>query len=326
MALVDHSVLNQTLVLTAKKSFWASKECLVFPNRLYTKKIFFGPGRWGSQSRNPVNNITVILAGLAYAQQKKPRVIIIGSASRAASWFARFKKAGWLPNIHLLVTTHSYLNDLLAEAYSRIIIYSRGEIQSHPITLHAKYRFIHLPADGNFDNIISKSGDYIFAGGGAGRDFATLIHAIKPLPIRLKIITFSKKSLNYSGNIPNNCEILLNQPLDLFLDTMANSRFVVNPLIEGQFPHGQTTLVQALRLGKAVISTKNASVEDYIIDGRTGSLISAGDIHAYRNAIQNLYDDDSSRLCYEKSTKDIQPYLTYKNFANCLIDLCRELI
>jgi len=43
---------------------------------------------------------------------------------------------------------------------------------------------------------------------------------------------------------------------------MAGAKFVVAPLQEGIDPHGHTTIVQALRLGKTLISTRNASIDD----------------------------------------------------------------
>ena len=75
--------LKNTLVLSVFKSFWASKESEIFPNRIYTKTIFPGPGRLGT-SRNPVNNFTVALQGFRYYLNYRPILIIIGSSARVS--------------------------------------------------------------------------------------------------------------------------------------------------------------------------------------------------------------------------------------------------
>jgi hypothetical protein len=65
--------LKETLVLSVRKSFWASKECEIFPYRLYTKTLIHAPGRFGS-SRNPINNFTVALQGYSYFFKKSSKI------------------------------------------------------------------------------------------------------------------------------------------------------------------------------------------------------------------------------------------------------------
>jgi glycosyltransferase involved in cell wall biosynthesis len=322
----EYQFLNHTLVLTVKKSFWASKECEIFPHRIYTRKLFYVPGKWGSQSRNPINNLTVILQGLLYAVQKKSNLIIIGSASRSSEWFARFKKVGLIPKVQLLVTTHSYLNDILAQYIDKIIIYSRSEVQIHPPNLEAKYVFMYLPADGEFENLKPSNDNYIFAGGGAGRDFLSLIEAIKDTNIPLVLITFSPKTLGYHKRLPENCRVIWQVSTQEYLEIMSHARFVVNPLKPGLNPHGQTTIVQALRMGKAVVSTYQASIDDYVQQGKQGLLVEPGDIAGYRDAILQLYSNTALRQKIEHESNIIAQNLTYKAFATNLLALCREMI
>lgn len=319
-------LLNQTLVLSVRKSYWASSECEIFPNRIYTKRIISGPGKLGNQSRNPINNLSVIIEGLIYSFRKKPKLIVIGSASRASAWFSRFKKWGLLRGIKLLAITQSYMNDNQAQYFDKIIVYSHRESNIHSSALSKKYEFAYLPVDGNFTELQPKTGKYIFAGGGAGRDFPSFIEAVKNIQIPVIITTFSKQSLNYEQDIPTNCKIYWKMPVQQFLEIMANSMFVVNPLTPGMQSHGQTTVVQAIRLGKAIISTSEASVDDYIKDSYNGILVQPRDISGYQNAIIDLATNKAKRERFEQNTMKIAPNLTYSTFSEKLIGVCNELI
>lgn len=319
-------LLNQTLVLSVRKSYWASNECEIFPNRIYTKRLIFGPGKLGSQSRNPINNLSVIVEGLIFSFSMKPKLIIIGSASRASAWFARFKKWGLLKGIKLIAITQSYLSDDLAHYFDKIVVYSHSESNIHSSSLSNKYEFAYLPADGNFDSLRPYQGNYVFSGGGAERDFRSLLDAIQNLQIPVIIVTFSKQSLNYNKDIPTNCKVYWRMPLQQFLKMMAGSMFVVNPLIPGMQSHGQTTIVQAIRLGKAIISTRDASVDDYVKDSYNGILVHPRDVSGYQKAVVDLATDQFKRKHLEQNTQQIAPNLSYITFSEKLVNVCNELI
>ena len=321
-----NSILSKVLVITVRKGFWASSECEIFPNRIYSRRIIPIQGRLGS-SRNPINNLTAALLGLIFCFQHKPRLIFIGSASRIAPWFANFKKLGWLPDVNLVVSSQSYLSDKQVKYIACVIVYCSSEISTHSLSLQSHYQFVHLPADGPVDKYRNSHTDnFIFSGGGAGRDFGTLIEAARGTNIPLKIVTFSPKTLNYQGQIPENVKITWRTPIDQFIGQMANSRLVVIPLIKGAYPHGHSTVVQALSLGKAIISTSSASVDDYITHRKEGLLVSPSDTLEYRQAILELYENSEFRnLCEEYARAKI-PQLSYQAYAYRLAEICHNLL
>lgn len=318
--------LKETLVLSVRKSFWASKDCEIFPNRLYTKTLIPAPGRFGS-SRNPINNFTVALQGYLYFLRNRPKLIIIGSSSKVGPWFTRFKKHGLLSNTKILIIGQGYLTDDQLEFVEKVIVYSHGEISLHDPKYCEKYEFMPLPADGDFDSITNISNkDYIFSGGGAGRDFESLIESIRGLDFQIRIVTFSSKTLNYHDSLPDNCHVLWRMPLQQFLNHMAGAKFVVAPLQEGIHPHGHTTIVQALRLGKALISTRNASIDDYVTHGKEGLLVKPGDIYGYRKAIIQLTNNHKLRDSCQQNAIIKGKELTYSANANRLIKFVQEII
>lgn len=318
--------LDDVLVLAVRKSFWAAEECEVFPHRIYTRRLVPGPGRFGS-SRNPANVLNVVVEGLLYCSRHKPKLILLW-APRVAGWFARLKKLGLLQDVKLVTPGAAYLEDIHARYMDKLVVFSRNEIALHDSTLEDKYEFIPLPADGPFDLVRPSRipGDYIFSGGGAGRDFATLIEAVRGLDVPLRIVTFSPKTLGYRGELPPNCRVDWQMPVREFLELMANALFVVVPLQEGHHPHGHTTVVQAMRLGKAVITTRDASVSDYVADGQAGLLVSAGDAGEYREAILRLLDEPELRRSCEQHALARAPDLTYEAFARGITDLCRRML
>jgi glycosyltransferase involved in cell wall biosynthesis len=318
--------LNDVLVLSVRKGFWASRECDIFPNRIYPRRLVPIPGRLGS-SRNPINNLSAALQGYAFYLRHKPRIIIIGSANRIAPWFANFKKWGWLPDVKLVASSQSYLTDNQVKWMECIIVYCSSEITTHALSLQPRYKFIPLPADGPVDIYRnSPTGDFIFSGGGAGRDFAALIEAVRGTNIPLEIVTFSLKTLNYQGQLPDNVKVTWRVPLHQFINLMASAKFVAIPLTPGSHPHGHTTVVQALSLGKAIISTSSASVDDYITQQKEGILVSPSNVLDYRQAILEMSENHLFRSQCEKYSREKIPQLSYQAYAERLAKLCQNLL
>jgi len=319
----NHDRLKDILVLSVKKSFWASKACSVFPNRIYTH-IFYG------YSQNLVNSFFVALRGLIYIILHRPKLILFGSTHKIVPLFLELKRVGLLSSVKLIATNQEAFSDRQAQYLEKIIIYSRSQINLHNPSLRDKYEFMPLPADGEFDRYQAlepvETENYIFTGGGEERDFRSLIEAVKGLDIRLKIVTFSEETLGYSGQLPENCDLYYTMPLDNFMAMMAKSLFVVVPLQPGARPHGHTTVVQALRLGKAVITTKEASVEDYVSEGGSGLLVASGDVEGYRRAIMRLMTDHALRHTCEQQARQIAQELTYTAFAKRIVALCKAVL
>ena len=316
----EYEFLKDVLVITVKKSFWASKECTIFPNRLYATVLF-------GHSRAIVNTLITALRSLFYCFKYKPKLIVFGSSSGVVPFFIIFKMLGLIPSVKIITTTHLYFSDSAVKHIDKIIVYSKSQIARHKPSIRNKYIFIPLPADGIFKEKSEHPSElFIFSGGSDTRDFQALIRAIEKLDIQLKIVTNSPKHLNFNGKIPENCNVYWKMPLQNFLKLMAESLFVVVPLLKGNIPHGHTTIVQAFCSGKAVLSNSDASVEDYISNGKEGILVPPGNIEAYQEAILKLYHDHTFRKQCEAGAKLKAKELTYESFANRLINLCKEVI
>lgn len=313
------SQLEDVLVLSVRKGFWASSEAEAFPRRLYVRD--------GLRRRhNLLGDIELTLRAWIAILRKRPQIVLFGAASAVVPWFIRLKQSRLLGKIRFLVLNQVSFSDALACHVERIIIYSRSQISLHDSRLHPRYSFIPLPADGNFNRSWpSSEPDMVFSGGGEGRDYSSLIEAVRGLPLRMDIVTFDPESIN-KADLPPNCRILGPCATDDFLGTMARASLVVIPLLPGVHPHGHTTIVQARRLGKVVVTARNASVEDYVTDGEDGLLVDPGDAAGYRNAIQRLLKDPARLHDMEKNVLAKMHLHTYSNFQKELIRVCEQMM
>jgi glycosyltransferase involved in cell wall biosynthesis len=322
----DLDFLKDVLVLTVHKGFWASPECEIFPNRIYSRTLFPGPGRWGS-SRNPLNVLNVALCGYLYTLLRKPKLILFGAAPRVSSWFAQLKQNRLLPNVKMVAAGAMFLEDTQARQMDMLYIFSRNEVMLHDPALKDKFVFIPLAGPGDFTPGAPRAnGEYIFSGGGGTRDFAALIEAIKGLDIEVVIGTFSPKSLRYDGPLPDNCTVYWNLPRHEFLEWMAHATFVAIPLVEGLSPHGHTTVVEALYLHKAQITTSNASVDDYVTHNQEGIMVPPGDVTGYREAIIKLLQDVEFRQACEANARIKAQELSYQAFGHNLAQICYQVL
>jgi hypothetical protein len=312
--------LDGVLVVTVRKSFWASPEAEAFPRRVYAR-VFYG------HSTNLLNSAVVTVRGLLAILRRRPEVVVLGSVERAVPWFIRARRLGLLRGARLVVTNQLHLDDAQLAQVDRVILYARPLIEAARPALREKAVFAPLPADGDLEAARRRAvpDGYVFTGGGADRDFASVVAAVRETDVRLEIVTFSRETLGYDGEMPPNVSVRWRMPVESFLARLAGSLLVVVPLRHPSSPHGQTTVVQALALGKPVVATRAPSVVDYVEDGREGFLVDAGDEDGYRRAVTRLAADAELRAGCAEAARATARELTYARFAERLGDICREL-
>jgi glycosyltransferase involved in cell wall biosynthesis len=310
--------LDDVLVVTVRKSFWASPEAERFPHRVYAR-VFYG------HSTNLLNSLVVFVRALAATALRRPRVVLLGSVERTVPWFIRARRLGLLGRARLIATNQLHLSDEQLLFVDRNVVYSQAWIDAQPETVRSRAVFLPLPADGDFDALTTRDDGYVFAGGGAGRDFATLIEALRDTQLRLRIVTFSPSTLGWPGRLPANVEAEWTMPLPKFLERMAGARIVVVPLRDRASDFGQTTVVQALSLGKPVVATRAPGVVDYVHDEQEGILVEAGDVAACREAVMRLDAGPELRETCRAHALERARASSYAAFADRIDALCRSV-
>ena len=242
-------------------------------------------------------------------------------------WFIRSRRLGLLRRAMLVVTNQLHLDDAQLQQVDRNIVYSRAWVERQRPEVRSRAVFVPLPVDGDLEAAHRRASDggYVFAGGGAGRDFASVIEALRGTDAPLEIVTFSPQTLGWEGELPPNCRVRWRMPVQSYLERVAGSLLVVVPLRDSESDFGQTTLVQALSLGKAVVATRATGVVDYVRDGREGLLVEAGDVAGYREAVLRMVADHELRDSCERYARERAEAFTYAAFAERLAALCAEL-
>lgn len=315
----DREALKDVLVLSVKKSYWASDECRVFPHRLYTWQ-FYG------YSQNKFNSLNIFLRGLIYWFFRRPKIIFFGSAHRIIPWFVRLKKYGWLKHTKLIATHQVYFPDESLPYIERVILTSKTDINNRDPQWRHKYVLFPYHADGDYSRYDTTPADYIFSGGGASRDFPSLIEAMHGLETKLRIVTFSPQHLGYEKDLPPNVEVLWRMSLDEFLGHIAKSLFVVVPLLPRPDAHGISTIVQAMTLGKVIISNYDTTSIDYLEHGKTGLLVKTCDVAGYRQAIQTLLENPDLRREMEAHVRVEAQKFSYTAYTENIVSLCRDVL
>lgn len=158
-----------------------------------------------------------------------------------------------------------------------------------------RYEFLYEGVDtAHFTPSTEPDGDYILSVGlDPGRDFKTLIAAMKELPqVNLIIATKPERVRAYEPLPPNVSAKLY--PAEMMRDLYAKARCVVislNMKDDGNDSMGTYAVIEAMASGKAVIATRTKSLESYIEDGVSGLLVPKHDVNALREAVRTLVGD-----------------------------------
>jgi glycosyltransferase involved in cell wall biosynthesis len=307
------NALDDVLVVTVRKSFWASHDAERWPRRLYARVLY-------GHSTNAINSVLLFARALIAILGRPPRVVFLGSAERTVPWFIRAREVGLLRAAKLVVTNQLNLTSRQLRQVDRVIVYTASQAEK----LGERGVFVPLPADGDLAAALAASApaEYVFSGGGAGRDYATLVDAMRDTPLHGEIVTFDPSVIRMAPNVHVRGPL----PLPGFLERMAGAAVVVVPLGSASSPHGQTTAVQALALGKPLIATRSVGIVDYIRDGENGLLVDAGDVDGLRRALIRLFEDPKLREQLASRARAGVGNLSYASHADRLEAICRTLL
>jgi glycosyltransferase involved in cell wall biosynthesis len=179
----------------------------------------------------------------------------------------------------------------------QFVVHSRGEID----TLH---RWFGIPRDRIafvplqrapivLTAIEDATTPFVLAMGSANRDYATLIAAIRGLPLRLVLVAAPRSLVGL--DIPDNVEVVNGLTPQQCRELAQRARVNIVPLADVDTASGQVTIVEALGMGRPLIATRGVGSVDYIEDGENAVLVEARDIVGLAAAITRLWDDRGLR-------------------------------
>lgn len=191
-------------------------------------------------------------------------------------------------------------------------------------SLPGRFRFIHFHTNIIEPKIIRSPKSYILSAGKTGRDYSTLAEAVKDLPVDLLVIS-DHKSIS-EINFPGNTRILTDISWHNYLELLQSCRFVIVPLQKLVKSTGQVVILEAMALGKPVITTETVGTRDYVNSGHTGILVPPGDPFSLRKAICSLIDNQHLQEEISlNALKFIKESCTFDIYVRKILDTAEEI-
>ncbi len=137
---------------------------------------------------------------------------------------------------------------------------------------------------------------YVFSAGRTGRDWTTLVDAMRGLPHKA-ILVCGRDDLP-GVVLPSNVVALREIPYEEYLRLLRGATVVVVPLLPANRSTGQVAVLEAMAYGKPVVATNCLGTRDYVEDRVDALLTDPGDVEDLRRALTRLllHDDLRERL------------------------------
>ena len=187
---------------------------------------------------------------------------------------------------------HKYMSYIVTSKYiDRFICFAKEECEYYSELFGVdRSKFIFVPLGKGMPELKKKDDEgYIFATGRSNRDYDFLIQALANTHYKCMIAcdTYKRNELPSNVIVLNDCHGEKMQIL------MAKCHCVAIPLKNLKMSSGQLVSIQAMSLGKPVVSTKSDGIKDYVMDGITGFLIE-NQQEQLLSALDKLYAQDNT--------------------------------
>jgi glycosyltransferase involved in cell wall biosynthesis len=176
------------------------------------------------------------------------------------------------------------------------------------------------------DDLPSTDNGRVFAGGNSLRDYRPLIAAAGRIDAPVDIATSVLADAELGPTAPN--LTIAPRPQDEYDAMLRAAAVVVVPLERREDrASGQTTYVNAMARGKAIVVTDTPGVRDYITDGKTGVVVAPGDAEAMAGAVSRLLADPDERTRIGRRAREhALGELTLTHYAKRLLAVVDETL
>ena len=270
--IVENGRLSRLLSFESAALFWRVFSILFSGRRRYHAVYTFECG-WLSFAIAFIQTITFY---------HRPRHVIL-------QFIMREKRPTWQSRLKYAFMRFCFSSVYLCVCSSRAECRYYARVFKWPMS---KLAYIPLHTDPRLLEHETSDGDFVLAAGRTFRDYPTLIQAFRGLDTPLVIVAGKASAdLTATANVSFRFDI----PGPELIGLMARSLAVALPLEQREISIGQSVLLQAMTLGKPVISTRVNGTEDYVDHMETGILVPPGDAAAFRDAVRLLAGDAALR-------------------------------
>jgi len=179
----------------------------------------------------------------------------------------------------------------------RFVVHSRAETTRYAEWLGLpRERFRFVPLQRASIPIVTDEEErspFVLALGSAHRDFATLFEAVRRA--RLPTLVVAARHAVAGLEIPSNVELRSSLSHAECRRLAQRARVNVVPVVNEETASGQVTLVEAMRMGRAVVATRCIGSEDYVDSESNGLLVEARSVEELQGAIERVWEDERLR-------------------------------
>jgi hypothetical protein len=205
---------------------------------------------------------------------------------------------------------------LCEKSVDRFVVWARRDIKAFADAFGLpEEKFIFIPYHTTIDtyDATSRQGDYIFSGGNFGRDYETLIAAVRGLPVKV-LIASTNPQLSSNIIIPGNVEIR-----GCFMNVVCLRKGILRSA-------GQQTFLNSMWFGKPTVVTDPEGAADYITHGEDGLLVPPQNPIALREAIEGLLKQpEAMSEMSRKAARKVKGHTTEEHFKK-IVSLAHTVI
>ncbi|HUG23773.1 glycosyltransferase family 4 protein [Piscinibacter sp.] len=236
------------------------------------------------------------------ARKSRSADLLVTHSPAMTTWTEAFRRAPGVPHLAFSfnftkLPTGAMLKLMrsVLPRVDRFVVFSTMERRLYaetfgidPNRIDVVYWGVRPPEVGDNPPIVE--GDYLCAVGGEGRDYRLLVDALRRLPHIPAVVV--ARPHNLAGlDVPGNVTVRTNIPRSEVHGIISRSRFMVLPLLHTKVPCGHVTIVSAMYLSKAIITSASDGITDYVFEGKTGLMVPPGDVTALAERIRELWED-----------------------------------
>jgi glycosyltransferase involved in cell wall biosynthesis len=180
----------------------------------------------------------------------------------------------------------------------RVCFFSRnqGDVLERELGLSAeRLRCVPFGIDDRFftpPNTSVEEGYVLAVGRDRNRDHRTLLEAVRGSGTPVRLVSPSPE---LAAMAPPNVQVLESVDHRGYRELLAGAAVVAVPTTAPRYPSGQTVVLEAMAMGKAVVTTDSPAMRDYVRDGKTGLLTPPSEPQALAQALTALLGDPSRR-------------------------------
>lgn len=165
---------------------------------------------------------------------------------------------------------------------------------------------------------------YVLSAGRSGRDYRSLVEAVRGQDIRLRIVCDSAQAL--AGlDVPDNVTLLRGCYDGDYIREVAGASLVAIPLAVDDISAGQMVMLQAMAFGKPVVVSRTPTICDYVQNGDSAVLVEPGSAEELRATLLRLLADPTGTAALgERGLQTFENRFSMRGFVGNTVAMLRE--